>query len=492
MSVITPAASVLLTRGPASRELFAILRGHQLKFFGGFWAFPGGKLGADDLEDADHLEARRRAACRELFEETGVLVARNSAGTFAPSSPDLDECRRALLAEELPFARMLSERRLEVRADDFALIGEIITPEFAPVRYATTFFVCRLPDEQRPDVWPGELERGEWTDGASLLQRWQSGAILLTPPTVMTLQTLAGNAVSEAPGRLSPLLSHLAAGATHPIFFAPMVQMLPLKTAGLPPSTHTNAYLLGNTRRYLIDPGPADSDEQQRLFDVLKASPPLTAIILTHHHPDHIGAAAVVSEQLRLPIWAHARTAEHLRGHVVVERNLNTGERIELGSCPGEPERPWFLEVLHTPGHASGHLAFYEPFYRLLFAGDMISTLSSMVIYPPDGNLTEYLQSLRRLRALPTRLLLPSHGNVSARPVELIDAAIEHRGKREAQLLLTLAEGPADLDEMTERMYRGTPENLIRFAKAQVLAGLLKLQAEGRARPLNAERWQLC
>jgi 8-oxo-dGTP pyrophosphatase MutT (NUDIX family) len=65
VSVITPAASVLLSRGPGSREIFAILRGRQLKFFGGFWAFPGGKLTTLEAESLDRLEARRHAACRE-------------------------------------------------------------------------------------------------------------------------------------------------------------------------------------------------------------------------------------------------------------------------------------------------------------------------------------------------------------------------------------------------------------------------------------------
>ena len=161
------------------------------------------------------------------------------------------------------------------------------------------------------------------------------------------------------------------------------------------------------------------------------------------------------------------------------------------GPVPADGRRPWFLEAVHTPGHASGHLAFFEPFYRLLFAGDMVSTMTSIVIAPPDGDLNIYLQSLHRLRALPARMLLPAHGNVSAQPTQVIDAALEHRAKREWQLLDTLGDGPAAIDDLTARMYRGTPEPLMRFARAQVLAGLLKLHAEGRARPIDAERWEL-
>ena len=175
-----------------------------------------------------------------------------------------------------------------------------------------------------------------------------------------------------------------------------------------------------------------------------------------------------------------------------MQRLLNDGDQLDLGQCPADKDRPWFLEALHTPGHASGHLAFFEPFYRLLFSGDMVSTVTSMVIAPPDGNLMEYLQSLRRLRELPSRILLPSHGNASSQPARVIDGALEHRAKREQQLLETLGEGPAQIEEITARLYRGTSETLMRFARAQVLAGLLKLQHEGRARPMDDQRWQVC
>ena len=488
MSVITPAASVLLSRGPGSREIFAILRGQQLKFFGSFWAFPGGKV--TELEATTHADSRRCAACRELFEETGVLIARRPDESFPHIDDELVRCRDRLLDERLTFEQFLEEHGLRIRADDFRLIGEITTPDFAPVRYATTFFVAHLPPGQQPDVRVGELERGEWIESRELLARWRRGELLLTPPSVMTLETLGDRPVDDAPQLLGPLFQRLSDGAEHPIFFAPCVRMVPLKTVALPPSTHTNAYLVGSGPRYLIDPGPNESAEQQRLFNLLdELGEPLMAIVLTHHHPDHVGAARVCAERYGLPIWAHQRTAEKLQGRVPIQRQLAEGDRIDLGPSPADG-RPWFLDVLHTPGHASGHLTFFEPFYRLLFVGDMISTLTSVVISTPDGDMTQYLHSLHRLRELPTRLLLPAHGNISARPAEVIDAAIEHRAKRERQLLEALNEGPVGIDDLTARLYRGTPEVLMRFARAQVLAGLLKLQAEGLARPLESERWQ--
>src|SRR5262249_44549527 len=156
------------------------------------------------------------------------------------------------------------------------------------------------------------------------------------------------------------------AGALHPIWFAPGVLLIPLHTQALPPSTHTNAYLVGSGPRYLLDPGPADPAEQARLFTVLDAEQGagrrLTAIVLTHHHPDHIGAARACAAQYGVPIYAHPLTAQILRGKVPVDREIHEGECLDLGTA-ADGTHPWFLEAIHTPGHAPGHLAFYEPHY---------------------------------------------------------------------------------------------------------------------------------
>ena len=160
----------------------------------------------------------------------------------------------------------------------------------------------------------------------------------------------------------------------------------------------------------------------------------------------------------------------------------------------GEPalsdSRDWYLQAMHTPGHASGHLAFFEPRYRLLFAGDMVSTISSVVIAPPDGNLTIYLESLHRLAALDCRLLLPGHGGVSSSPRQTIELCIRHRVEREQQLLAALASGPRALEDLLVEVYKGVPEPLMKFARLQLQAGLEKLQREGRI-VMNGNGWEL-
>jgi ribonuclease/clavin/mitogillin len=485
-----PAASVLLARAPGSREVFVVARAPALRFLGGFLAFPGGKVHSSDEALAGKtpgLTAQHVAAVRELFEEAGVLLARDAGGAYL-TAENLLPLRRELMAEQLTFHDLLAEHKLHLFPEDLTFAGSLVTPPFAPHRFDTAFFVGVIPPGQMAEVWPGELTEGSWHSAEEALADWNAGHNLVSPPTVTLLQAICGRPVEELPERIRPLLDRLRAGAIHPIWFSPAVQMIPLFSEGLPPSTHTNAYLVGNDPAYLIDPGTSDAEEQGRLFDLL-AGRRLRGVILTHHHPDHIGAAKNCAERYGVPILAHPLTAQALHGRIEVQQLIDDGDCLALGTSP-DGRSDWHLQAIHTPGHAPDHLSFWEPHYRLLFVGDMISMLSSVLIPPPpDGNLAAYLDSLRRLQSYPARLLFPAHGSPSARPAFVLEEALNHRREREGQLLQALQAGPRTVHELAMELYRGLPAELMRFAEMQIQAGLHKLQREGRAVTVHAERW---
>jgi ribonuclease/clavin/mitogillin len=490
-SKVPQAASVLLARRRGSREVFVVARAAALRFLGGFLAFPGGKVHSSDHELArgtPGLSGQHVAAIRELFEEIGVLLAHDATGAF-PSAEELAPLRRELMAEQITFNELLARHRLHLRPDDLTFAGSLVTPPFSPFRFDTAFFVAVLPPGQSAEVWPGELTEGDWHSAEDVLADWNAGDNLVSPPTVALLQTIGDCSIEELPDRLRPLLDELASGAIHPIWFSPGVQMIPLFCEGLPPSTHTNAYLVGNDPAYLIDPGASDAAEQGRLFDLLDGRR-LRGVILTHHHPDHVGAANACVQRYKVPILAHPLTAQALHDRIEVQQFLNDGDWLDLGTAPDGKDR-WRLQALHTPGHASGHLSFWEPRYRLLFVADMISTLSSVLIPPPpEGDLATYLDSLRRLQTFPARLLLPAHGSPSARPAFLLEQALSHRREREEQLLQELSGEPRTVSELARELYRGLPAELMRFAEMQIRAGLHKLQREGRAVAGEDDAWR--
>lgn len=481
---LLPAASVLLARAPDSPEVFLVRRADTLRFLGGFWAFPGGKVhDSDSAATKDPLAIQRSAAARELFEETGVLLARRADGSSPPGDSSFEADRRALLEQSLTWPDFLAARQLSVQAADLVYAGSLVTPPFAAVRFDTAFFVAALPARQEATIWPGELTEGVWNTANELLADWQQGGRLLSPPTISLLEAMRGRPVMDLPRHLEPLLSRLERGALPPIWFSPGVAMLPVRSQALPPSTHTNAYLIGADRPHLLDPGCADPAEQGLLFtglDELLAGRPLSAIVLTHHHPDHTGAAAACAARYGAPLLAHPTTAQLLAGQLDVYATLNDGDRLDLGRAP-DGTGNWRLEAVFTPGHAPGHLAFFEPRYGLLFVGDTISTLSSVVIAPPEGDLAQYLDSLHRLAALPSRLLLPAHGSASTRPAHVLAEAIEHRRQREGELLAALGDEPLTVAALARVVYRGLPAALMPYAEMQILAGLQKLRNEGRA-----------
>ena len=481
------AASILLARGPGSSELFVVRRNEKLRFMGGFQAFPGGRVSPGDAD-------QRVAAVRELFEETGVLLARRADDSF-PIDAELVEPRRELLANPKSFPSILGSLGLTIRPNDLTYIGSLVTPPFSSLRFDTAFFTADLPPGQAAVVVPGELDDGEWHSADTALRAWEQGQALLSPPTVSLLETIRGRPVAELTRNSKPLFDALSAGTPEIIYFSPQVQMIPLFCDGLPPTYYTNAFLVGRDPAYLIDPGPTDPNEQARLFTLLdarmNAGARLAGVLLTHHHSDHIGATNAVVRRYGVTVFAHPWTARALAAKVKVDHEIGESAVLDLGVAPHG--RAWRLEAVHTPGHAPGHLCFYEATYRLLFVGDMASTISSVVITPPDGDIREYLDSLRRLLALPARLLLPAHGSVSARPNFVLDECISHRHKREEQLVQALKAGPRTVPDLTQELYRGAPAEVMPFAEKQVLAGLLKLASEGRAAETREQKlmWRL-
>jgi glyoxylase-like metal-dependent hydrolase (beta-lactamase superfamily II) len=255
---------------------------------------------------------------------------------------------------------------------------------------------------------------------------------------------------------------------------APWLRRLPVRTPTLPPATHTNVYVVGEERLLVVDPASPWPEEQAALDRFLDELPGrVEAIALTHHHLDHVSGAGHLARRLGVPIAAHAETARRLDGRLAIDRPLDEGQRLPYG--------PAGLLVLHTPGHAPGHVVLIDEHSGSVIAGDMVASIGTIIIDPPDGDMAVYLASLERLRTLAARRLLPAHGDPIDDPERLLSFYIAHRLEREARVVAALAAGAAPVDELVPRAYPDVAPALYPLAARSLLAHLIKLRDEGRA-----------
>jgi glyoxylase-like metal-dependent hydrolase (beta-lactamase superfamily II) len=244
----------------------------------------------------------------------------------------------------------------------------------------------------------------------------------------------------------------------------------------------TLSYIVGNGKVAIIDPGPNDDAHLAALLDAVRGET-VTHILVTHTHRDHSPGAAKLKAATGATVYAE--------GPHRAARPLHIGEAKRLDAGGDQDFRPdtriadgdvvegagWALEAIATPGHTANHLAFALKGSQLLFAGDHVMAWSTSIVAPPDGAMSDYMASLRKLGARPETIYYPGHGGAVRDAPRFVQHYIRHREAREASILYRLDKGATDIPTIVRAVYIGIDPRLVGAASLSVLAHLEDLVA---------------
>ena len=549
------AATLVLLRDRAVAEgggieVLLLQRSPHLDFMAGAFVFPGGAVDASDASPEvatlcaglDDAAASARmglpqgglayyvAALRETFEEAGLLLAYEPAGHLLDLQPPAEAerfalHRRRVHAGERQLAQVCAAENLRLATDRMAYLSHWITPVSERKRYDTRFFVAAVPENQSSLHDEVESVSQLWISPAEALAMQARGRLLLRFPTIKTLEQMAtydsteaalagvrengdlrprlpwvarrrGRVVRILPGepgyeeaqRINPSGSELVVSETTPgavTELSARVRRVVAPNPGMMTGPGTSSYVIGDPEHgelALIDPGPDIEAHRERLLDLVGQR--LRWILCTHTHLDHSpGAAALAAatgaEVVGMPAPPYANQDTTFAPH----RVCADGERYTAGGCT--------LRALHTPGHASNHVCWLLEEERLLFTGDHIMQGSTVVISPPDGDMSAYLDSLERLLDESIEAMAPGHGYLITRAHEAVRALVAHRLRREDKVVAALAasgSSGATLDQLVPQVYADTAAALHPVARRSLHAHLIRLAGLGRAMQAG-ERW---
>lgn len=280
----------------------------------------------------------------------------------------------------------------------------------------------------------------------------------------------------------------------------------------------TGTYVIGYDNVVVVDPGPEVESHRRALERALDGRT-VHGIVVTHCHSDHVPLARWLRKETGAPTFAigpHPRPAasevfdddpgideEEVRDHGDGEEREHTDFDFvpDVAVVDGRSflnVDNWTLTAVHTPGHTSNHLCVHFDVENALFTGDHIMGWSTTVVSPPDGNMTDYMASVRKLIARDDAILYPTHGNPVRDPAPFLAAYLAHRLEREAQIVELLRRGPSTIRAMVEILYVDVRRELHKPARRSVLAHMLKLLADGVVTTVNNApvsmrvEWMLC
>jgi glyoxylase-like metal-dependent hydrolase (beta-lactamase superfamily II) len=254
---------------------------------------------------------------------------------------------------------------------------------------------------------------------------------------------------------------------------APGIRRLLAPNPSMMTGPGTNTYLFGVSEVAVLDPGPRIGRHIEKIQAIAGGS--IRWILVTHTHPDHSPGAAALAEATGAELLGRpAPNGSHQDKTFEPDRILHDDDELKTDE--------FVLRAVQTPGHASNHVCYLHAGMNWLFTGDHVIDGSTVVINPPDGNMSHYIESLRRVKSLRCTALAPGHGEVITDPGRVIDWIIDHRLERELKVVDALIANPnLTTRELVRHVYKDVDKKLYGLAERSLLAHLLKLEDDGAA-----------
>ena len=483
---IRPSATMMITRdGSNGVEVLLGRRAESMPAFPGYWAFPGGglsrvdKLAVEELTQLDGPNAAAIAAImREVVEELGFACADGKIVVVG------EDARNLVVADKANWLPQVKQGKIPCDTSGIRHISSRTTPPFGPVLFENTFLHIHGGSSQevpQPSI-VGQTEFVEftWQSAEQLLAKWKTHEMKIAPPVVTLLMQLK-RTLTQFDGNMELSAEEMEKQqiGRRSILFAYGVEVVPVKTATLPPADHTNSYLIGDPEGdfVLVDPAARMREGMEDLaVAVERHNGNLLAIVFTHPHSDHLGDFDLLREAFDVPIWGSQQTSEQ----IPCQRILHDGEILQLG------QQKW--QVLQTPGHHPGHICLLGD--AGLVAGDMVAGIGTILIPPSEGDMDQYLQQLQRLIDLKPHLIFPSHGPVIPLPEKKLKYYLNHRSARHQRVLDAVAAGNSKLAQISRIAYQDSPDAHPLLAQDQTLSHLLSHQRSGKVAEEN-NNWKI-
>jgi glyoxylase-like metal-dependent hydrolase (beta-lactamase superfamily II) len=274
-----------------------------------------------------------------------------------------------------------------------------------------------------------------------------------------------------------------------PAQVSPLIRRVIADNAGPFTFKGTGVYIIGQGEVAVIDPGPTQPGHLETLLGALKGER-VTHIFVTHGHMDHSPAARPLAAATGAKIYASGQAVGPTESaDVRMEAGDDMTFRPDVAVKDGErfAGKGWTIEAVTTPGHTSNHIAYALLEENALFTGDHIMGWSTTVISPPDGDMDDYFASLEKVRDRDFTTLWPTHGppigSTTGRNVRpFVQAYIDHRLAREAEIIAQLQQGQTRIKDMVPVIYAAVDPRLHPAACHSVLAHMIRLVKRGCVR----------